>query len=110
MNTNSSQRASTSATRTTQPPSSEYTPTATDSRSMNSATQRASLIAISHKCSEIITSIDRMLLSVTPPSPRASTRYTVTDSILTEQERDAIRLEAESSSSIRDRFLSRLGV
>src|SRR6056300_1385846 len=110
MNTSPSTSDSTSDIRTIPQPSSESTPTATASQSTNSAMQRASLIAISHKCSEIITSIDRMLSYVTPQSQRASTRYTVTDSILTEQERDAIRLEAESSSSIRARYLSRLGV
>src|SRR5210317_292216 len=110
MNTNSSQRALTSATRTTRQPSSESTPTATASRWTNSATQRALLTQILQKASEITESIDRMLLYVTPPNQRASMRYTVTDSILTEQEREEIRLEAESSSSIRGRYLSRRGV
>src|SRR5210317_347777 len=110
MNTSPSTSDSTSATRTTPPPSCESTPTAKDSRSMNYATRRALLTQILQKASEITESIDRMLLYVTPPNQRASTRYTVTDSILTEQERDAIRLEAESSSSIRARYLSRRGV
>ena len=104
MNTSSSQRALTSDIQTTQPPSSESIQTDTDSPSMNFATRRDSLIQILQKSSEITKSIDRMLLSVIPQNPRASTRYTRTDSILTEQERDAIRLEAESNSSTLARF------
>ena len=96
MNTNSSTSGLTSDIRTTQQQSSESTPTGTDSPSMRYAMRRDSLIQILRKCSEIIKSIDRMLLSVTPLNPRASTRYMLTDSILTEQGRDVTRLEAES--------------
>ena len=110
MNTKPSTSASTSGTPQIQPPSSESTPTATGSPSTNSATQQDLLIRIFQKSSEIVESIDRMLSSVTALNQRASTRYTLTDSILTEQEREKIRLKMESNSSIRDRFLSRLGV
>jgi hypothetical protein len=101
---------STLATQTTRPQLSESTPTDTDSRLMRYVMQRDLLIQISRKCFEITESIDRMLLSVTLLNQRASTRYTLTDSILTEQGKDATRLEAESHSYTLARLRSLLGV
>ena len=54
--------------------------------------------------------IAKMLSSVTALTQRASTRYMVTDSILTEQGKDATRLEAESHSYTLARLRSLLGV